>query len=180
MCFKSSLTKSITHILITIAAVLLLGCSLAEKMQWTNEKMVPVHTIASDLRNATICDVYRVDDSYPNGRQLINGEPLHGYGILSKPIPLTERSREELLRVLTDAKIYIRHSVPRDCLFRPGVAFRFTDGSTKVDLLVCFSCNELRYYMDCHIVGESYFQSKELLELTKKLFPDDKKIRSLK
>ena len=111
MGFKSSLTHSITHILITIAAVLLLGCSLAEKMQWTNEKMAPAHTIASDLRNAAIYEVYRVDDSYPNERQLINGEPLHGYKILSEPIPLTKRSREELLRVLTDAKIYIRHSV---------------------------------------------------------------------
>ena len=180
MGFKSSLTHSITHILITIAAVLLLGCSLAEKMQWTNEKMAPAHIIASDLRNAAICEVYRVDDSYPNGRQLINGEPLHGYKILSEPIPLTKRSREELLRILTDAKIYIRHSVSPDCLFRPGFAFRFTDGNTKVDLLVCFSCNELRYYMDCHIVGESYFQSEELVDLTKKLFPDDKKIQSRK
>ena len=168
------------QILITFAAVLLLGCSPAEKMQWTNEKRAPAHTIASDLRNAAICEVYRVDDSYPNGRQLINGEPLHGYKILSEPIPLTKRSREELLRVLTDAKTYIRHSVPPDCLFRPGVAFRFTEGSTVGDLLVCFSCNELRYYMDCHIAAESYFQSEDLLELTGKLFPDDKNIQSLK
>ena len=142
--------------------------------------MAPAHTIASDLKNATICEVYRVDDSYPNGQQLINGEPLHGYGILSKPIPLPKRSREELLRVLTDAKTYIRHAVPSDCLFRPGVAFRFKDGGKNVELLVCFSCNGLRYYMDCHIVGESYFQSEEILELTKKIFPDDKKIQSLK
>ena len=149
-------------------------------MQWTNEKTESAHTIASDLKNATICEVYRVDDSYANGRQLINEEPLHGYKILSEPIPLTKRSREELLRVLTDAKIYVRHSVSPDCLFRPGFAFRFTDGNTKVDLLVCFSCNELRYYMECHIVGESYFQSEELVYLTKKLFPDDNKIQSLK
>ncbi len=169
------------HLLLTtIADVLLAGCGLAAKIQWTNEKMELAHTVASDLRKATICEVYRVDDSYPNGRQLINGEPLHGYGMLSKPIPLPKRSREELLRVLTDAKTYIRHSVPPDCLFRPGVAFRFTEGSTVGDLLVCFSCNELRYYMDCHIAAESYFQSEDLLELTRKLFPDDKNIQSLK
>ncbi|MFL2791429.1 MAG: hypothetical protein ACJZ8V_01960 [Paracoccaceae bacterium] len=59
MSFKSSLTQSTTHILITIAAVLLLGCSLAEKMQWTNEKTESAHTIASDLKNATICEVYK-------------------------------------------------------------------------------------------------------------------------
>ena len=81
---------------------------------------IPSHPISE---NAVICEVYRVDDSYPNGRQLINGEPLHGYKILSEPIPLTKRSREELLRVLTDAKIYIRHSVSPDCLFPSGVRF---------------------------------------------------------
>jgi len=167
-------------LLITIAALGLMGCSPVKKMQWTNEKMEPAYTIASDLGKATICEVYRIDDSYPNRRQLINCEPLHGYGILSKPILLPKRSREALLRVLTDAKTYIRHSVPPDCLFRPGVAFRFTEGSTEVDLLVCFSCNELRYYMDCHIAAESYFQSEELLELTMKFFPDNKKIQSLR
>ena len=34
--------------------------------------------------------------------------------------------------------------------------------------------------MDCHIAVESYFQSEDLLELTRKLFPDDKNIQSLK
>ena len=168
------------HILITIAAVVLVGCGAKKNMQWTNEKIEPAYALASDLSKATICEANRVDDSYPNEQKLKNDGNLHGYTVISDAIPLSEKSRNELSRVLKNANTYIRHSVPIDCLFRPGVAFRFTDGNTKVDLLVCFSCNELRYYMDCHIVGESYFQSKELLELTKKLFPDDKKIRSLK
>ena len=168
------------HILITIAAVVLVGCGAKKNMQWTNEKIEPAYALASDLSKATICEANRVDDSYPNEQKLKNDGNLHGYTVISDAIPLSEKSRNELSRILKNANTYIRHSVPIDCLFRPGVAFRFTDGNTKVDLLVCFSCNELRYYMDCHIVGESYFQSKELLELTKKLFPDDKKIRSLK
>ena len=131
MSFKSSLTQSTTHILITIAAVLLLGCSLAEKMLWTNEKTESARTIALGLKQSTICEVYMVDDSYPNGRQIENGEPLHGYGMLSKPITLPKNNRENLIRVLTDAKTYITHAVPPDCLFRPGVAFRFNNDVKK-------------------------------------------------
>jgi len=162
-----------------IGAASLFGCSSAEHMQW-NDKVESAHTIALGLKESTICEVYMVDDSYPNGQQIKNGEPLHGYGMLSKPITLPKNNREDLMQVLKDAKTYIRHAVPSDCLFRPGVAFRFNDGGKNVELLVCFSCNELRYYMDCHIVGESYFQSEELVDLTRELFPDDKKIQSLK
>ena len=120
MSFKSSLTQSTTHILITIAAVLLLGCSLAEKMLWTNEKTESARTIALGLKQSTICEVYMVDDSYPNGRQIENGEPLHGYGMLSKPITLPKNNRENLIRVLTDAKTYITHAVPPDRVTQTG------------------------------------------------------------
>lgn len=162
-----------------IGVASLLGCSSAEHVQ-RNEKVEPAHTIALGLKESTICKVYMVDDSYPDGRQIENGEPLHGYGMLSKPITLSKNNIENLIRVLTDTKTYITHAVPPDCLFRPGVAFRFNNGGKNIELLVCFSCNELRYYMDCHIVGQSYFKSKELLKLTKSFFPENEKIQSLK
>jgi len=169
------------HILLTtITVVLLLGCDAKNNMQWTNEKMEPAYALASDLSKATICEVYRVDDSYPNEQKLQNGGNLHGYTIISRSIPLSGKSRNALSQILTNSNTYIRHSVSPDCLFRPGVAFRFTDGSIKVDLLVCYSCNELRYYLNGQIVRESFFESQELLGLTKTLFPDDKKIQSLK
>jgi len=147
-------------------AASLFGCSSVEQIK-KNEKVEPAHTIALGLKQSTICEVYMVDDFYPNGRQIENGEPLHGYGMLSKPITLPNDNRENLIRVLTDTKTYITHAVPPDCLFRPRVAFRFNNDVEKIELLVCFSCNELRYYMDCHIIGQSYFKSKELLKLTK-------------
>ena len=164
---------------IIIGAASLFGCSSAEHVQ-RNDKVEPAHTIALGLKESTICEVYMVDDSYPNGRQIENGKPLHGYGMLSKPITLPKNNREDLMRVLTDTKTYISHAVPPDCLFRPRVAFRFNNGGKNIELLVCFSCNELRYYMDCHIIGESYFKSKELLKLTKRFFLENEKIQSLK
>ena len=150
-------------------AASLFGCSSVEQIK-KNEKVEPAHAIALGLKQSTICEVYMVDDSYPNGRQIENGKPLHGYGMLSKPITLPKNNREDLMRVLTDTKTYISHAVPPDCLFRPGVAFRFNNGGKNIELLVCFSCNELRYYMECHIIGESYIKSKELLRSQKDFF----------
>ena len=164
----------------TIAAVVLVGCGAKRNMQWANVKMEPVHALASDLSKATICEVYRVDDSYPKEQKIQNGGNLHGYTVISNAIPLSKQSRNVLSRILTNADTYFRHAVPTNCLFRPGVAFHFTERNIKVDLLVCFSCNELRFYLDGEIVGNSHFKSHEFLKFTKKLFPDDKKIQSLK
>ena len=111
-------------------AASLFGCSSVEQIK-KNEKVEPAHAIALGLKQSTICEVYMVDDSYPNGRQVENGEPLHGYGMLSKPITLRKKNSEDLMRVLTDTKTYISHAVPPDCLFRPGVAFRFNNDVKK-------------------------------------------------
>ena len=89
-------------------------------------------------------------------------------------------ARKALSQILLNPNTYFEHSVPVDCGFRPGIAFRFSDGIIEVDVLVCFSCRELRYYSAGKLVGESHFQSPEILALTKKLFPDDKIIQALK
>ena len=147
------------HLLLpTIAALVLLGCGAKRNMQWqwANVKIEPAYALASDLSN------------------------LHGYTVISNAIPLSKKSRVVLSRILTNTDTYFRHSVPPDCLFRPGVAFHFTEKNIKVDLLVCFNCKELRYYQNGQIVGTSYFRSHEFLKFTKKLFPDDKNLQSLK
>ena len=149
-------------------------------MQWANEKIGPAVTLASDLNKATSCEVLRVDDSYPNEREVQDGEDLHGYAILTKAVVITGKSRGALSTILANPKTYVRYEEPPDCSFRPGIAFRFTDGSIQVDLLVCFSCSELRYYLDEEVAGTSFFRSPELRSLVKELFPDDRKIQSLK
>ena len=139
------------HLLLpTIAALVLLGCGAKRNMQWqwANVKIEPAYALASDLSKATICEVYRVDDSYPNKQKIQSGGHLHGYTVIANAIPLSKKSRVVLSRILTNTDTYFRHSVPPDCLFRPGVAFHFTEKNIKVELLVCFSCKELRYYLN--------------------------------
>jgi hypothetical protein len=172
--------------LITLIPSLLVGLLLGGLTSCTTKSVESlvggeeVHALISDLEKATTCEVYRIDDSYPGENKPKKGKVLHGFSVLSEAKPMKDDSRKALSKILSNPKTYIEHSVPIDCSFRPGIAFRFADGKIEVDLLVCFSCRELRYYLDGKLAGWGYFESQQILELTKQLFPNDKKIQSLK
>jgi hypothetical protein len=168
------------HLIPIIGLACLAVLSSCRKSHWKNDEMKKAISTTSFANAHMTCEAYRVDDSYPGEGRKQEGDSLHGYAILSDAVALTFELRKELSSILEDSDIYFRHSTPIDCLFRPGIAFRFNDKKTKVDLLVCFSCSELRYYLDGKVVGQSYFKSKKLRALVKKLFPKDKKIQSLK
>ena len=157
----------------------LLVLSSCKSSYWKNEDMKRAISITSFKNPNTICEVLRVDDSYPGEGQEQNGNSLHGYEIISDFVVLNSASRKELSSIIEDHDTYLRNAIPMDCLFRPGVAFRFSDQQNQVDLLVCFSCNELRYYLNRRVVGQSYFKSQNLRSLVQQLFPEDEKIQKL-
>jgi hypothetical protein len=163
---------------ITVFTFLLVLYS-CKSFYWKNEDMKRAISITSFKNPNTTCEVLRVDDSYPSEGQEQNGNSLHGYEIISDCVVLNSASRKELSFIIEDRDTYLRHSVPVDCLFRPGVAFRFSNQQNQVHLLICFSCNELRYYLDGKVVGQSYFKSQELRFLVKELFPKEDKIQKL-
>jgi hypothetical protein len=167
------------HVFPIIGLACLIVLSSCVKSYWKNDEMKLVLSKTSYKNEHITCDAYRVDDAYPGEKKVQDGEDLHGYAIISDAATLSLASRKELSSVLENPDAYFRHSTPIDCAFRPGVAFRFNDKKTRVDLMICFSCNELRYYLDGQVVGQSYFKSQELRALVKKLFPADKKIQSL-
>ena len=76
---------------------------------------------------------------------------------------MKDDARKELSQLLLKPNTYFEYAVLIDCAFRSGVAFRFSSETKNVDLLVCFSCNELRYYLDGKSAGESYFKIPEFL-----------------
>ena len=171
------------HVVQSIIILWLLALSSCQKSQnsyWKNNAMGKAISTTSFTNPHMTCAAYRVDDSYPGEDNKKEAPNLHGYAILSDAEALTFGTRQELSSIIENPNTYFRYEVPPDCLFRPGVAFRFKDKKTKVDLLVCFSCSELRYYLDGKVVGQSFFKSKKLLSLVKGLFPDDEKIQSLK
>ena len=168
---------------IHVSPILGLACLIilpsCTKSHWKNDAMKKAIATTSFANADMTCQAYRVDDSYPGEGKKQEGDSLHGYPIISDAVTLTLESRKELSSIMEDSDTYFRHTTPTDCLFRPGIAFRFNDKKTTVDLLVCFTCNELRYYLDGKIVGQSFFKPQELRSLVKKLFPTDKAIQSL-
>ena len=136
--------------------------------------------LINNLNKIQSCEVYRVDDSYPGESDVVFGKKIHGYGVISGPIELDVNNKIFLSSILVDPNTYFDYSKPIDCLFRPGIAFRLTDNSNELNLLICFSCNELKYFTSSEKVGGSYFRSVKMKELAKKLFSEDEAIQSLK
>ena len=157
----------------------LLVLSSCKSSHWKNEDMKRAISITSFKNPNTTCEVLRVDDSYHGEGKTKDGNSMHGYEIISAAVALNSTSRKELSSIIEDHDTYLRNAIPMDCLFRPGVAFRFNDQQNQVDLLICFSCNELRYYLDGKVVGQSYFKSQELSFLVEELFPKEDKIQKL-
>ena len=67
------------------------------------------------------------------------------------------------------------------CEFLPGVLLRY-DAAPPVDVLLCFSCDELEVYVGERKVGHEDFDVRrpDLVRVAKRLFTDDPAIRQLK
>ena len=84
-------------------------------------------------------------------------------------------------KLLIDPDTYL-WNVAKSCEFMPGVVLRLADAKTQVDVLICFSCDELEIYTNGKRAGHEDFDPRraDLLHVAKKLFPKDEKIQSLK
>ena len=136
--------------------------------------------LVNNLKSIQSCEAYRIDDSYPGESDLIFDKKINGYGVISGPVNLEIPDRSLMTKVLVDSGTYFDRMKPIDCLFRPGIAFRFLDASSELNLLICFSCNELKFFSSGENVGRSYFKQTEFKNLAKRLFPNDESIQLLK
>ena len=172
---KPYLSKALPLVLIlsTIA-----GCSSAKVEELVGGK--EAFALVSDLSQATTCEAYRID-GYARGSKADNPKNLRGYPIISGPALIGDASKATLSKVLTDLDTYL-WDVAKGCEFLPGVALRLADDKTQVDVLICFSCDELEFYLNGKRVGHEDCDPRrtDLLRVAKKLFPKDDKLQSLK
>jgi hypothetical protein len=107
-------------------------------------------------------------------------ERFLAYPIISGPVPIDDASTATLSDVLTDDDTYL-WDIAKACEFLPGVAFRFERDELQVDVLICFSCDELEVYLDGKEVGHEDFDPRrpDLVAVAKRLFPDDEAIQKL-
>jgi len=138
------------------------------------------YALVADLSKAKTCEAYRID-GYARGAKADKPKKLHGYPIISGPVPLDDASKTTLSKVFTNPNTYL-WDVAKACEFLPGVALRLADEKTQVDALICFSCDEFEFYLNGKRVGHEDFDPRraDLLRIAKKLFPQDDKIQALK
>ena len=155
--------------LFVLSFVFLASCKDDQEF-WESEIGKPVFsTVASTLTNGC-CEAYEVTVPISADQKEGQSQSLHGYPIVSGPLTIDLTDQKTLQLILQSRDTYLTNAVPHDCAFQPGVAFRFTEKSV-VDILLCFKCAELRYYLNGEIIWQTYFKPEELAGLVKKIFP---------
>lgn len=134
------------------------------------------------LRKANKVECYRIlPEQSPNAK-----EAIQGYPIISKGKDHDVLFAGKIATQLLNPNTY-RFGDRKKCEFSPGVAFRLWHEKTSVDVLICFSCDELEVIFTVtgqekpKIAHEDCDGARaELLKLAKVAFPDDKVIQGLK
>ena len=156
-------------LLFVFSFVFLASCKEDQEF-WESELGMPVFSaVARTLTNGS-CEAYEVTIPLSTDQKEGQSTSLHGYPIVSGPLTIGSSDQKDFQSILQSKDTYLEYAVPRDCAFQPGVAFRFTEKKV-VDILVCFKCAELRYYLNGEVIWQTYFKPKELETLVKKIFP---------
>lgn len=188
--------QRMTSAIVALSVVFLSGCGNARIEDLGDSRIEGLvggkaaYALIADLSKASACEAYRIDGyalSGPTAKDDASGAKadkpgkLQGYPIRSGPTILDDASRATLSKVLTDPDTYLWDSA-KACEFVPGVALRLSAANVQVDVLICFSCDELEMYKNGKRVGHEDFDPSraELVRVARKLFPEDEDIQALK
>lgn len=130
----------------------------------------------------TTHEAYRIDGmAHMEGRAADGAERLHGYPVLAGPVPVDTAGIAELRDVLIRDDTYL-WDVAKACEFLPGVLVRYREPGATLDVLLCFSCDELEVFADGKKAGHEDFDPRraDLVRIVKRLFPDDPQIGALR
>jgi hypothetical protein len=132
--------------------------------------------------SATKIEAYRIDGMAGWSNEETDPRPkIHAYPIISGPVPVDDATAAMLADVLTDDSTYL-WDIAKACEFLPGVALRYHGDGIDVDVLLCFSCDELEVYRNGAEVGHEDFDPRraDLVRIAKRLFPEDETIKGLR
>ncbi len=166
-----------------LSVLCLVGCSSASSKGTSRVVDLVGGPSAYDLVSgktpATSIQAWRIDgETFLKGAK--PGEALHGFGVISGPVDVDTASAAMLSDVVSTDGTYL-WNIAKACEFLPGVAVRWTAGEKEVDLLICFSCDEVEFFHDGAKAGHEDIDPRraDLVRVAKSLFPDDKAIQSL-
>jgi hypothetical protein len=174
-----------------VAVIVFLG--VAALAWWRVDQIEQVRRLLGDralrvLPAAAAVEVYRVDPkdyADPTRTPTTPDERVGGYAVTATGPPQGPEFAARLRRLLFDPGTYWFEAA-KGCIFQPGVAFRLRDGGDVVEVLLCFSCDELRILTRdaagnvLHRGDEDFDPARPaLVELAREAFPDDPVIRAL-
>lgn len=121
----------------------------------------------------------------PEGEEV---ETLHGYAVLAGPVDVTGARARAFADALGGVS-FSRESSKR-CAFAPGVVVRWEDEVHAVDVLLCFSCQDLLVRLDgedatpspargSHVLHDFTPQRAALLAAAQAAFPHDEALAGL-
>ena len=136
------------------------------------------------MESATEVRALRVDGFFRTergDRAIASGFPIDAEGP-----PLTEAQRERFLTLARDSNHYL-FDVAKACEFLPGVALRFDGPAGRLEVLLCFSCDEWAFAiptadgeLESWEIEDNDAARVELLRLARELFPQDEALSKLR
>ncbi|MHC4820681.1 MAG: hypothetical protein ACYTDX_03045 [Planctomycetota bacterium] len=176
--------RRVTVITLLLAGLCLAGCSSASSKGTSRVVDLVGGPAAYDLVSgktpASSIQAWRIDgETFLKGTK--PGKALHGFAVISGPVDVDAASAATLSDAVSTDGTYL-WNIAKACEFLPGVAVRWTAGDREVDLLICFSCDEVEFFHDGAKAGHEDMDPRrgDLVRVAKSLFPDDKAIQSLK
>ena len=134
------------------------------------------------LKAATRVETFRVDPGYGLGT---NKTQIGGYGISSTGKEQGKEFASKLSAILLKPETYFFEKAKR-CMFQPGVAYRLWKDQDAVEVVVCFSCDEIEVFVKdgagkiTHYSGEDFDNARAgMVALARQAFPNDKEVQSL-
>jgi hypothetical protein len=169
------------HRLLALALLAgMLGCKSSESAETNTAKRLDQGILAI-LEGATRVEAFRVLNL-----QTLKEEPkvkrrIGGFLVTPRGRTLGKEFGKELAGILSDDRTY--SSAWAGC-FNPGVAFYVWKGDERIDILICFVCENLycgppaeNAHENVSFVGSP--ARAQLVRLVKQAFPEDKEIQGL-
>jgi hypothetical protein len=164
-----------------MAAVLALAPAACRGPDWRVSQLYGGATSMDVLTAPQTVEAFRLDPSNPPPAALANAPRLGDFAVTAGPVAVDDATARELTALLLDPATYdwVR---AKGCDFTPGVGLRFTKDASRVELVLCFSCDELMIFRHGRRVGMEDFDAArpQLVAIAKRLFPEDEKIQALR
>lgn len=174
---RAAVVASVVARASVVAGALALGaCGGAD---WRVKQLYGGPTSIDVLTHPQSVEAFRLDPVNPP--RTPDTPRLGDFAVTAGPVAVDAAAVAELSSVLLDAGTYDWFRA-KGCEFTPGVGLRFVKDASRVEIVLCFSCDELMIFRHGRRIGMEDFDAARprLLAVAKRLFPEDAGLAALR